>query len=326
MSILDATLYVERRPLQTEAVLDVLHYLWTHGADFVTEPDVYGGSWDGLLQTGGGALWGRYAGMTFGDMIRTIVAQGSGAVPLLDRRTGLRLLLDTNLGALADSVDDPSRVEDLPFGRLVLSVESFYLDSGTRIPPSAESPATGTYIPPHAYLLSPYTQVHYAVLHWVELLCRKLEPSFGFSVDTDGLAKGESEFYRHVDVAFMRALREGQVPPIHEWLRRPEILYVSPRLVSSTLTSQWLSTDGRWAHILPSGGLLSYALPALYETTIAEDLIRQGNALFESGARSSSRALYQRARAIFEALGDRANARRCDVLIAGVERGETTTA
>lgn len=322
---MDAILYVERRPLQREDVLDVLRYLWSYGADFLIPASAYGGTWEGLLQARGGLSWGRYAGMTFSEMVNAIVGEGRGRMPLYDRGAELRLLLDTNMHALADELLDDSseiadEIADLPYGRIGVSVNTYFMHPEDRIPPSAETPAAGTYIPPHAYLLSPYTQIHYAVVQWVELLCLKLKPICAFSVDTNGLAKDESEFYAHGDGAFMHALRQGRLPPIDEWVRRPEILYVSSRFVSTTVTQRWLSSQGRWAKVLPSGGLLSYAVPEKYETPVAEDLIRQGTALFQSGERQQARALYLRARVIFAALGDNPNMGRCDVLIEGVSR------
>jgi hypothetical protein len=308
MADLDAIFYIERGKLQPQYCADILQMLWMHGAHLARD-DKDVGTWPEQLQQSM-SYTTQVQGANLEDIIKGFVAQHYARLSIYDRSTELRLQIDPDLVALAELRDAPTPTAEFPYGQVRLSVPSMYLHPDYSLPIEIAEKTSSS-----AVLLTPYQQVHYAVLNWAQVLCEYLRPAFAFSFDTNGLADNEEHFYQEVDKAFMQAVHAGRMPNIKDWIKRLEILYLPPALLTPTLLQEWLMVPDRWTRLLANGGMLSFAQPFSYNQTVANQFFEAAVKALGVNAVKQVKVNLQRARVIYESIGDSEGVYRCDALL-----------
>ena len=200
----------------------------------------------------------------------------------------------------AFQVFDPekqARLKQLPFGKLELYVRYPVINGEARLSalPPDKAPAA-------AYLVPPYQQVHTAMLHWLEILCLKLQPVFavGYYI-THSFIPSEGDFLEGFDIATITALEQQQFPPLRDWLESVYALYVPEPLMASPQAEEWLSSPGMWKRQLPNDAWLAYSMPETLDEARIRDFCTACDTILEQRDRAQlplARNYLQRAQEI----------------------------
>jgi|GEM_PF-5316466 len=211
----DCDIYIPRQQPKREWIIAVCHTLWRHGMKFST-PHMFVGTWDEQVQTIPEIQ--PYSTKSLSGQIDEIVERGFGSLTCYDRGVEFDLHFDMDLRRaetfLAFSPEQLVIRERLLMGKLELSVRYPIIDLQDRLPLFPPSQ-----VPPSAYLMPPYQNIHLAMTHWCEILFSQLHPAFAVGYySTNSYAASESLFQHEFDVAMITALEHNQFPPLRDWL------------------------------------------------------------------------------------------------------------
>lgn len=321
----ECQIYLPRKQPDRDWIIDVCHLLWRHGMNFVT-PHLVVGTWEEQLHTL--PLFLSSPEKSLIDQIDELVSTGFGCLECYDHEVNFQLFIDTDLrGAEAFYAEPEKAREGLQLGKLELSVRYPVIDGRHRLTalPVVQAPAS-------AYLIPPFQQIHLAMIHWVEILCVKLQPALAIgyyatnsyltSDDVNEVSFYESRFLHGFDRAVIAALDQNQFPLLREWLESVYILYVPAHLMESPQANAWFSTPimrrrrlpddtgwarewpsfpAMWRRPLPNGAWLAYVMPRTLDEVRVQDFITACNKLLRQRDRGQlplARIYLQRAQEI----------------------------
>jgi hypothetical protein len=276
----ECDIYLPRQKPNREWIIDVCHTLWQHGMIFLT-PLMLVGSWEEQLYTTSRVP--QYSGNPLNDQINDIMRYGFGEIFGYDHNVRIDLNVDTDLRSVDAFMhfapEEKAVLERLSLGRLEVCVQYPVIDAKHRLadalPPEQ--------VPDSAYLVPPYQQIHLTMMHWLEILCLKLQPAFAVGYyATDSYFPDESDFRHEFDIAMISALEQNQLPPFHKWFNNIYLLYTPASLLEAPQAEEWFSSPQMWTRHLENGGRIGYAMPETLDeirakdfNTEAEKLLRQ---------------------------------------------------
>jgi hypothetical protein len=281
----DCDIYSERRPLSRDWVLALWQQLWQRGAR-INSPQL-AATWDEQLTRVFPNL--PYTHLTLTDHIDRMVKDGTGSLHFWDRHACFTIDIDSTFQQVVSWIyDEPDShlLNELPFGLIRLSLDSPQADDLPLAPDLFFHPVNGPtveYVPPAtAYLLRPKYQAHLAVAHWLEVVCRSLDPIYAMGYH-DHDRHDDNAFWSHHHQLVVRALAQDELPTLEPLLERTPLLYAGPRFLTTERIRSWASQEGQSVRLLPNGGLLAYHSPEPYDSAVAEEfLTRIGEASLHS--------------------------------------------
>lgn len=244
MSDVIFTAYFEPQPANSGWYRNVLKLLWQHGLRYhpyplEAAPQTQALTWEEELQTSPEYLYlgegQRFKG-TIEQWLEQVPTAVQGTIQAYDRRVNIQLTLQPNAQFTSQATRPLQHL-----GKIEMRYNEEYFQE--------EGPSSSDPVPR-------YLQVWYAIQHWANVCCRRLDPLYACGFQ-EGHEPTEGYLYdrgEHDDIE--QPLLNGRLPALEKLIQYPMLQYISPQLMDSWGVGTLLKQANVCNQNLTNGGVL----------------------------------------------------------------------